>query len=335
MKETHEYILSDLEAWVDDDQAPRVCWVSGMAGTGKSSIAHTLCERLDAKGTLGGSFFCTRSATALSDPSHIIPTVAWMLARSSLRIRSELCQVLEDHPDAASLNVLREQVELLVKRHLQKALEGENKSYKVIIIDAIDECSSQRKLESLISTICDEIPLKFLFSSRPEAWIEDAFSSKEKLSLKRFSLHDVTEESVRSDIKLFLESSLSGIARNRKRFLDSPDWPPNQELIMLLDRSGGLFIYAATAMRYVGAPNVDFRERLTEMTHTGPSSSLQTVSIDRLYFKIMELAFRNLEAPERARRRDILATVIFLHRPLSVDGIASLLTCINIKLKSI
>jgi len=37
-----------------------VTWVSG---TGKTSIAHTLSERLDARWMLGDSFFCSHEVT--------------------------------------------------------------------------------------------------------------------------------------------------------------------------------------------------------------------------------------------------------------------------------
>ena len=48
-----------------------------MAGTGKTSIAHTLSERLDKKEMLGASFFCSHSGSqAEKDASLIIPTIA-------------------------------------------------------------------------------------------------------------------------------------------------------------------------------------------------------------------------------------------------------------------
>ena len=47
MAGTREQILDELEGWAINDTTPNVCWLNGMAGTGKTSIAHTLCERLD------------------------------------------------------------------------------------------------------------------------------------------------------------------------------------------------------------------------------------------------------------------------------------------------
>ena len=328
MPETRENILEILEGWAGNSNTSKVYWLKGMAGTGKSSIAHSLCEILDKKGKLGGSFFCSRSDTTLRDPKVIVPTIAGMLARSSPSIQSELCQVLEQHPDAAAFNSLTEQFNLLLARPIENVIPKKIRTYKIIVIDAIDECSHQEKVASLIETICDgvsNIPLKFFISSRSEAWIEMAFSPyvHEALSLKTiFPLHDVAAEDVRRDIKKFLKLSLSKVAQ---RFEGNTDWPSEQELKALLDQSGRLFIYAATAVRYIRASNADYRERLAAMTLPGFSSSHQTGRIDSFYNLIMEEAFGALTETETARRRGILSTVIFLQTPLSIQGMVSLL----------
>ena len=60
MKGTRVAILQDLEAWAMDTDAPHIFWLSGMAGTGKSSIARSFAHILKEGGRLGGSFFCSR-----------------------------------------------------------------------------------------------------------------------------------------------------------------------------------------------------------------------------------------------------------------------------------
>ena len=329
MPETREQILETLEDWAIDDETPKVYWLNGMAGTGKSSIAHSLCEILDKKGKLGGSFFCSRSDTTLRDGKAIVPTIASMLARSSPSIQSELFQILEQHPDAASFNSLSEQFKLLLARPINNAIPTNVRTYKIIVIDAIDECSQQWKVESLITTICggvSNLPLKFFISSRPEARIEKVFRPYVHIahSLRTYPLHDVAEADVRNDIGIFLKSSLSSIARADEQFEDSPDWPSQPELTALLDQSGRLFIYAATAVRYLRASNADYRERLTSITRPGTSLPLQT-GIDSFYSLIIEEAFGTLTETETARGRVVLSTVIFLQAPLSIQGIASLL----------
>ena len=42
MEGTCVKILVDLETWVSDDLSSKVYWLVGMAGTGKTTILHTL-----------------------------------------------------------------------------------------------------------------------------------------------------------------------------------------------------------------------------------------------------------------------------------------------------
>ena len=59
--------------------------MNGMAGTGKTTIALTLCEKLVGEPAviLGGTFFCSRSAGVIdrTDAQRIVPTLAMLLAR--------------------------------------------------------------------------------------------------------------------------------------------------------------------------------------------------------------------------------------------------------------
>ncbi|KAJ7792036.1 hypothetical protein B0H14DRAFT_2395020, partial [Mycena olivaceomarginata] len=39
-------LLADLRAWSRDPDVPRIFWLDGMAGTGKSAIARSFCHML-------------------------------------------------------------------------------------------------------------------------------------------------------------------------------------------------------------------------------------------------------------------------------------------------
>src|SRR6266568_4865215 len=56
---TRVEILAEIENWVraTDPNTPRVLWINGAAGTGKSAIAHTIALIFDQNRELG-SFLC-------------------------------------------------------------------------------------------------------------------------------------------------------------------------------------------------------------------------------------------------------------------------------------
>ena len=254
MEGTREQILDELEEWAINDTAPKVCWLNGMAGTGKTSIAHTLSERLDEKQMLGASFFCSRSASqAVKDASFIIPTIAAKLSQASPPLRSAMVQTIEKEPDVGSMHTLSKQFRLLLVEPIQRALGPSIKTYKIVVIDALDECINLGTVERLVQSVVDyapAMPLKFIVASRVTPKIWKAFHHNPEHPPKTLSLHDVERTVVQRDIKTYLQSSLSEIVRGSEQALF---WPPPDELDILLERSDRLFIYTATAIRYIGA----------------------------------------------------------------------------------
>ena len=336
MADTRVQIIAHLEAWAHDETAPKLYWLNGHLGTGKTSIAHTFSERLESQQMLGASFFCSRSA--LRDASRIIPTIATMLAHSNSEIRSAIQEVLTSDPDVANLNSLSQQFHSLVGNPTKRVIDKDIKIYKVIVIDALDECSSQWIVEALIKAILEgvaDIPLKFFILSRSEDWIKRAFHRVARPSLlHEFTLHHVAKSEVQRDIKTYLTSALSDIAEARSFSSNDPPWPPEEELKALLIRSDGLFIYAATAIRYIGARGVNCRRRLTKIVRPGPTSVLQASTIDNLYLMIIVQALSKLEDSECISRQEVLSSVVLFHTPLSMAGMTSLLNMDNSQIKA-
>src|SRR6188768_3884734 len=100
MAQTRVRILSETVAWIKDSDSLQICWITGMAGTGKTSISKTVCEQAsaDPKITLGGSFFCSRSTgvAAQRDIRCVIPTLAQLLAFESVKFRQALAGTIPD-----------------------------------------------------------------------------------------------------------------------------------------------------------------------------------------------------------------------------------------------
>ena len=318
MEGTREQLLAELEEWAVNDAA-KVLWLNGMAGTGKTSIAHSFCEWLDKNQILGASFFCSRSASQeVRDASLIIPTITAKLSQASPPLRSAVVQTINKHREVGSMRTLSKQFHLL----LVEPIESIDKTY-VVVIDALDECTNLQTVEKLIQAIVQFAPdmrLKFMVTSRDTTQISKAFRHSSQYSPKILPLHDVHRSIVQEDIKTYLQNSLSEIARKSEQPLP---WPAPDELEILLERSDRLFIYAATAIRYIGARDVDFRKRLAHITHLTPAR-MNTGVIDSLYNDIMRQAFFELQPDEISARRETLSAVVFLLVPLSLEAITSL-----------
>lgn len=88
LKGTRSVVLDKIERWTRDPCQPPVYWLNGLAGTGKSTIARTVAERMFADGRLGASFFCSREFEDRRNLQLIFPTIAVQLARNYPKFQS-------------------------------------------------------------------------------------------------------------------------------------------------------------------------------------------------------------------------------------------------------
>ncbi|THU82213.1 mycorrhiza-induced WD40-repeat domain protein, partial [Dendrothele bispora CBS 962.96] len=331
MPGTRIKVLADLENWALGDGSKKVYWVVGMAGTGKSTILHTLCHNLDDKHLLGGSFFCSRALDDTSNARLIIPSIAHSLASTSPSIKSQIVAVLKDEPKLAERTYidLRKQFQKLIHDPMRTSLEQSITKYKIIVIDALDECTELEQVSALIRVILDfahHIPLKFVIASRDEGPIRKAFRFSSDIR-DDFVLHEVEKDVVKGDITIYLTRELE-VIHNRERDDDeaSDSWPPQDQLSTLVDHSGTLFIYAATAVRYISDGSNLYNSQLETLSMAQGSVSETKFgrSLDGLYGGILEEACKSLEKGQISPMRDLVSIVVFLQNPLSLEAIISL-----------
>ncbi|KAG8742620.1 hypothetical protein FRC10_001218 [Ceratobasidium sp. 414] len=297
--ETRVEVLEQLCDWAYDSESKKIYWMNGMAGTGKTTIAYSLCERLESTRQLAAGFFCSRQLPECRDVNRIVPTISYQLARFSHPFRYAISRVLEENPDDTLPADL------------------------VVVVDALDECDDDNGVDKILSVLLSssrDLPVKFFVTSRPEAKILDRMGEKQGKRLPaELRLHELARSSVQEDIRTYLTSKLES----------SPMAISASELSALVEQSGVLFIYAATVVRYIGKDNfARGPKRLAEVLRvSGSSLSGGDKGIDTLYTAILEAAFDDPELSEsdRDEMKLILGTIICAQEPLSVDVIAGLL----------
>ncbi|KAJ7754387.1 hypothetical protein DFH07DRAFT_773779 [Mycena maculata] len=100
--------------------------------------------------------------------------------------------------------------------------------------------------------------------------------------------------------------------------------PLESELSKLIAQSGTLFIYAATAIRYIMDGDALYKSRLSVLTQETKPGGRQIPGIDGLYAHILQQACHGWEEDEINHMRDILSIIIFLRTPLSIQAVKSL-----------
>ena len=304
-----------------------VYWLNGLAGTGKSTIAQTIADRIFADGRLGASFFCSRDFKDRSNLHYIFPTLAFQLAHKYPEFRSILVRLLRSNPEIVN-EALYYQMETLIVEPL-----GSLDISTVIIIDALDECvdeDPQSAILSVMGRLVEGIPnVKLLITGRPEPRIQSGF----RLGLLRpltdiFVLHEVEPSVVNTDIRLFLEHGLSEIAKRRGV---KDDWPTDEHLDLLCQRAAGLFVYAVATLKFLdhkfGRPTkqLDIIMKTPESTaYEGKAKIRPSATLDSLYLTSFQNSFDGMGAEDDENVRSIVGTVVLAINPLSPSAIATL-----------
>ncbi|CAE6477461.1 unnamed protein product [Rhizoctonia solani] len=310
-------ILSGLNDWLNDPAALPIYWMNGMAGTGKTTIASTFCERVEYRKLLAASFFCTRSSAECRIATRIIPTIAYQLARYSIPYQYALCKVLERNPKLGSKNIPK-QFEQLLKEPLQQVKDAMPERL-LVVVDALDECDDRNGVELILDMLCryaSQVPLKFLITSRPEPEIYDKMSNSK--SHQVVHLHDIENSLVQADIELYLNEELAFMT------------PNSTDIEQLVQRSGTLFIYASTLVRYIrpSKRSADPFKRLQSVLSITPSptTSKRHTHIDALYTAVLKSALGEAGSgvEEAADIWAVLRTVLSAQEPISIETISTL-----------
>ncbi|CAE6427470.1 unnamed protein product [Rhizoctonia solani] len=294
---TRVNVLSQIHHWLNSSTSSSVYWINGMAGTGKTTIAYSLCKELDASHKLAASFFCSRLQPECRASQWIIPLIAYQLAEFSDDFRNALCNLLGD-PDLRLNNPSpRVQLDSLIYRpllHIKHALPGRF----AIVLDALDECedkeATRQLLEALIETALD-LPVRFIVSSRPEPEIREPMRKQQNPESSRVLLHEIDEQIVQNDIKTYLQDSLlSSTGQGSLRTV----WKPTaDQLEELAERAGVLFICAAAAVQYInygGHTRTTQARRLANILELSiPPEDRYYTKIDTLYTLILQAALEN------------------------------------------
>ena len=319
LKGTREAVLSSVEVWARDFDKPPVYWLNGPAGTGKSTIAQTIAERLFADGQLGASFFCSRDFKDRRNLYFIFPTLAIQLALRYIEIRSILAPLIQTDPTIGKESLYNQMRNLIVQPLIESGIST------VIVIDALDECEdeSASAILSVLGRLVSKIPkVKFFLTSRPEPRIYQGFRLPLLAKMTDiFVLHEVKPDRFYSDIRLFFKTSITELAG--RRGLDN--WPTEEQLDRFCEQTSGCFLYAAAAVNFIDNNKKDPRKQLDLLLGSQKVGIHEGKSLDSLYTAILREAFGDDDPEDDAKTLSVLGAVILAANPLSPSSIAILL----------
>lgn len=318
--------LEHLSRWINatgDDNRPRVLFVHGGAGTGKSAIAHSIGQRFDELGRLGSVFCFNRNFQGDRHPESVFSTIARDLANWNPSFRRELALVLQKNRALAETpDMLTQWKHLILEPARRMTMVGPVVGPVVIVIDALDESgrgTSRNLLLSFLTRRVSELPsyIRIIITTRPERDIMLAVHDSSSVEL--FDL-DIRREESGKDLNFYLRHRLSPADPHRGTLKDTCYG-------LLAMKSEGLFQWASTVCDLLLEPRVgvSLQEQFDELVRSLGHSGLKP--IDDLYSTALSLIFPETQTADPifttqlSRFRSVMAQVIAAQEPLSIGAL--------------
>lgn len=202
----------------------------------------------------------------------------------------------------------------------------------VFVFDALDECGRQEDIQTLLQLLAETktleaVKLRVLVTSRPEIPIRLGFRAISGDTHEDFVLHNIAPPVIQHDISIFLKHEM-GIIR-RENLLPS-DWPTKENLELLVEKSGGLFIYAVTVCRFIHDHRWLPAKRLEIVFERNSHEQSPERRLDEMYVQILENSIFQNDCDEKEkdllsqRFQSIVGPIIVLFDPLSITVLTSL-----------
>ena len=321
-------LLHHLMVWSNNSEKC-IFWLSGMAGTGKSTIARTIAGSISDQGHLGASFCFSRGQGDLGHAGKFISTLAYQLAMVSPTLKRLICDAVAQQPDITHLDLSNQWNKLIIGP--LSRMDG-GKSHLVFVIDALDECERENDIKLLLRLFIKAknltaVRLRVILTSRPEIVFRLGFQDMPEIIHQNLDLRDIPRDIVRHDISEFLKHELSNIGKACDL---SPDWPDQKVIDLFVERSDCLFIYAATVCRFVGDRNWNPKKQLSLILQDVPDSS-SIANLDSMYLQILRHAIggnhsKKIRDELGKRFRQTVGPIIVSFDLFSISELESLLS---------
>jgi len=325
--DTRKAVRQIILDWINSESSSFFFWLYGPAGAGKTAILQAIAEFFCSSSTsgqnFGGSFFFGRRAKGRDRGHFLFSTIAYQLALKVPGLRQHVNRIMELDPTLHTKSMVVQLRKLIIDAF--KHLPPHPKRSYLVIVDGLDECHDNATQQSILQLLCEavtvhKLPLRFLIGSRPESHIRDSFDHESLYTVTRRVALDEMFNPER-DIRVFLQDGFARICAKMRKNNSLPShveqsWPGEGIIDLLVQRSSGQFIYAATVLKFVGADFCSPTQQLALILKRDPTAFSD---LDHLYTQILSAY------PSRVNIVQVLGTILAFDDDLNPEVIEDIL----------
>ncbi|KAF3277935.1 hypothetical protein TWF970_004813 [Orbilia oligospora] len=246
--------------------------------------------------------------------------------------------VIEQYPQITTANH-REQFNQLIFNPLSELTDASQKFQQpplptkaVLVIDALDECDREQDQELIVSLLAKlgeikSIKIYIFLTSRPELPLRISFEKLPGNMHRDLILHKIP--GIQEDIATFLEFEFAKI---RDLYLLPLEWPGSEKIGKLAAMAVPLFIFAATACRFIA--DTDPEEQIEIVMSY--QSNWHTSQLEATYLPILHRLKQKaiLYQTLITDFQQIVGTIINLASPMPIPSLSKFLVIPERKVRS-
>jgi hypothetical protein len=268
----------------------------------------------------------------VSHAGKFVTSIAVQLVNNVPSLQQHIYDAITKRKDVASQS-LRDQWRQLVLYPLSKLDCNACQCSYVLIVDALDECDDDNNVRIILQLLAEArslktVRLRVFLTSRPEIPIRHGMYRIPQPEHQDFVLQNIPPAIINHDISLFLEYNLGIIGQE---WTLGAGWPGEQALRQLVLNASGLFIWAATACRFIREGKRFALKRLDAILK-GSSSAVTAPEkhLNEIYIAVLKHSISSDYTDEEKEElcgmlKHTLGSVVVLLSPLSAFSLSRLL----------
>jgi WD40 repeat protein len=226
-----EWVFKKIDEWLRNESSPRLFWITGLPGIGKTAIATQLCQK---EPCITAFHLCKRGNSEKASPRRAVMSIAYQLSTQLPEYAGRLAAInLASLLSDADVNAAA-----LFDTLILQPLAGDipqPQMPQVILIDGLDEATQDGR-NVMAEFIADEfmkLPawLRLIITSRPDPEVTQPLQAWERWTLETGAAENL------NDLEEYINKKL-------KSFSAGNFYDPDRIRETIVKNSEGIFLYA-------------------------------------------------------------------------------------------